>query len=71
MNCTIRSMQPPWRRLTLVTYVGGCAVYTLCQSILGFMTGLREGQLISFSALQALYSPYWPLLLSYGSNGMP
>lgn len=65
------SMQPPLKRLALITYIGGCAVYTLSQSIFGIMTGLRGVKLISFAALQALYSPYWPLLLSYGSNGMP
>jgi hypothetical protein len=64
-------MHPPWRRLTLVTYVGGCAVYTLSQSIFGLMTGLRGVKLVSFAALQALCFQYWLLLLSYGSNGMP
>lgn len=63
-------MKPPLKRLVLVTYFGGCAVYALSQSVFGLVAGFRGAKLLSFAALQTLYSPYWPLLLTYSSNGM-
>ena len=53
-----------------MTYFGGCVVYALNHGIFGLVAGFRGAELLSFAALQTLYSPYWPLLLTYGSNGM-
>jgi hypothetical protein len=51
-------MRPPWKRLALVTYFGGCVVYALSQGVFGLVAGFRGAKLLCFAALQTPYLPF-------------
>jgi hypothetical protein len=55
----------PLKQILIRGYFGGCAVYTVAQAIYGWTLGLRSTEWLREVALQALYSPWWPLFLSY------
>lgn len=47
-------------------YFAGCLIYTAVQAASGYMAGHRGLTWLFECAMQALYSIWWPLLLSYG-----
>ena len=53
-------------RVLTVIYVAGCLIYTAVQADTGFMAGHRGLTWLYECARQALYSIWWPLLLTYG-----
>jgi hypothetical protein len=55
----------PLKQILVSGYFGGCAVFTVTQAVYGWMLGHRWTEWVAGVALQALYSPWWPLFLSY------
>lgn len=53
-------------RVLTVIYFAGCLIYTVVQAAGGFMAGHRGLTWLYEIAIQALYSIWWPLLLTYG-----
>jgi hypothetical protein len=57
--------QVPLKRILAIGYFGGCGVYTVAQSIETLVMGYRSLDWLAGSAMHALVSPWWPLLLTY------